>query len=59
MTTKQTKELLNICKLNFNEFQKWMIGQTVSIKDGETCYYAEDISRYIDMKTKGIPTYFD
>ena len=59
MTTKQTQKLLKKHKLDIDEFIGWMRGQTVGMKNGEIDFYEHDIKRYIDMKTKGIPTYFD
>jgi len=41
------------------EFDKWMYGQTCSMIDGELVAYVWDWERWYDLKTKGIPTYFD
>ena len=41
------------------EFGDWMHGQTVGEVDGKLVVFAQDYERWFDMKTKGIPTYFD
>ena len=41
------------------EFVKWMYGQTCSEVNNELVIYAWDWERWYDLKTKGIPTYFD
>lgn len=42
------------------EFDKWMHGQTMPIIDGvKFAIYSWDWERYFNLKTKGVPTYFD
>ena len=42
------------------EFGKWMYGQTVPMVPGiKFAVYSWDYERWYNLKTKGIPTYFD
>lgn len=51
------KEVPNEMKADFN---KWMYGQTMPIiPDIKSALYSWDWERWFNLKTKGIPTYFD
>jgi hypothetical protein len=42
------------------EFNKWMYGQTMPMIEGcKGAIYSWDWERWYELKTKGIPTYFD
>ena len=59
MTIKEIKKELEKHNLDIDEFIGWINGQTGYIKDNKLHWYSHDMERYIDLKTKGIPTYFD
>jgi len=47
-------------KKEFEQFGKWMYGQTGLVRrDGKCGYYSWDVERFLKLVRKGIPTYFD
>jgi len=60
MKEKEVKKLLRKNKLKWKDFCEWMGGQTIGMnEDGSIDYYDWDVKRYIELKVKGTPTYFD
>ena len=60
MTEKKVKELLKSNNLSWDNFNKWMRGQTLgAYPDMSTMYYSWDVERQIEWMVKGTPTYFD
>ena len=60
MTEQQVKELLRKEGLSWDDFQKWMIGQTLSQnKAGETIYWPDDVQRFVGIKNGSRVDFFD
>jgi len=54
MTIEEAKK--KIGKKYWKEFQKWMVGQTVSVyEDGSTNIYEYDVDRFLRYKKRGYP----
>lgn len=49
-TPKEVKKLLKENNIKWEDFIKWMFGQTCPIVNGEFCYYKYDIDRFIRYK---------
>ena len=47
MNTQTTRELLKQHGLKWEDFIKWMCGQTYAIVDGEPDYYEWDVNNFI------------
>ena len=47
MNKKQVKKILKENGRTWDEFAKYMYGQTVGIKNGEFDYYKLDVNRFI------------
>jgi hypothetical protein len=57
MTEEEVKDLF--AKEMWKEFSKWMVGQTCTMWKGKFAYYDHDVKRFVEMKLRGKPTYFD
>lgn len=58
MNEEQVKQLLDQHGLWWSDFEKWMVGQTVSMDaNGNGIYW--DVERYILIKTQGAPDLMD
>jgi hypothetical protein len=57
LTEEEVKALF--AKEMWKDFSKWMVGQTCALWKGEMVFYDHDVKRFLDMKLKGKPTYFD
>jgi hypothetical protein len=58
-TKKKVEMILKANDLSWDEFDKWMIGQTGPLVKGEMNYYAYDVERYVNHKKKGEHLIFD
>jgi hypothetical protein len=53
-TKKKVEMILKANDLSWDEFIKWMRGQTCPIlEDGECGYYQYDVGRYVEAKKAG------
>ena len=51
-TQKEAKKLLKENNIKWEDFAKWMTGQTGPMVDGEFCYYRWDVDRFISYQGK-------
>ena len=59
MKEPEVKQLLKDNNISWEDFIKWMHGQTMGLnKDGTPDYYEWDVKRFINLK-RGQPTYWD
>jgi hypothetical protein len=60
MTEEEAKELIEKNNLSWDDFLKWMVGQTLtSDGKGNVLYFPHDVERYIALKVYGKTTYWD
>ena len=52
MTVKEVEKIIG--KENMQRFFKWMAGQTVGMKNGETDYYDHDVAAFVNKLKTGI-----
>lgn len=53
ISRKQTEQM--IMKAVLKHFNKWMIGQTCPIVNGDIGHYEHDVKRYLYELLKGLP----
>jgi hypothetical protein len=59
-TKKKVEMILKANDLSWDEFDKWMMGQTCPLGEkGEMNYYEYDVERYVNHKKRGEHLIFD
>lgn len=60
MTEKNVRDVINRNDLVWENFIKWMRGQTCGVyPNGDTDWYEYDVDRYIRIKKKGDKDFWD